>query len=79
MLWMLFFTLLVITTLKMCLKSFENSSFKDKAFFCISILAVTLVISFGVIQSTVALLTCLFCWYFKILFHDDGLFFDDLL
>ncbi|MCK5013438.1 MAG: hypothetical protein KAS66_06435 [Candidatus Omnitrophica bacterium] len=64
MLWMLLFTLLVIATIRMCLQSFEKSSFKDKAFFCISILAVTLVISFGVIQSTVALLTCLFCWYF---------------
>ncbi|MCK5081334.1 MAG: hypothetical protein KAR31_00375 [Candidatus Omnitrophica bacterium] len=64
MLWMFLFTLLVIATLKMCLQSFEKSSLADRVFFCISIFAVTLVISFGVIQSIMALLTCLFCWYF---------------
>jgi len=63
MLWLLLFAFLVMTTLKMCLQSYEKCSFKNKILFCISIIAITLVVSLGVIQSVMAILTCLFCWY----------------
>jgi len=63
-LWLLLFTLLVIATLKMCLQSYEKCCLKDKIFFGTLALANTLIVSFGVIQSGLALLTCLFFWYF---------------
>jgi len=76
MLWMLVVASLIIATLKMCLQSFEKSSLKNRVFFCISIFAVTFVISFGVIQSAMALLTCLFFWYFV---HDRSKGFKPLI
>ncbi len=63
MTWILLLALLAVATLKMCLQSYEKSSLKDRILFVISVLAITLVISFGVIQSGMAILTCLFCWY----------------
>ncbi|MBI4245426.1 MAG: hypothetical protein HY606_15160 [Planctomycetes bacterium] len=64
MLWILFFSLLVMATFTMCSQSYEKNNMKNKVFFCVLALAITLVISFGVIQSGMAILTCLFCWYF---------------
>jgi len=64
MLWLLLFTWLVIATFKMCLQSYEKSSLGNRVFFGVSIFVITLTISFGIIQSTIALLTCLFFWYF---------------
>jgi len=64
MLWVLLFALLVMATLKMCLQSYEKCRLRDKIIFGILALANTLIISFGLIQSGLALLTCLFFWYF---------------
>jgi len=64
MLWLLLFTLLVMATLKMCLQNYEKCCLKDKIIFGILAFANTLIISYGLIQSGLAMLTCLFFWYF---------------
>lgn len=62
MLWMLCYVFLLLTTLKICMKKFEECSLKEIFFFCLACLSMVLVISFGVIQVFFAVVLCVWMW-----------------
>lgn len=64
MLWMLIFFLLVMMTTLLCQKKYDDVSRKEKWFFALTCLAMTSLIAMGIVQIAVAMISCLFCWYF---------------
>jgi len=61
-LWLLFFLILLVATTNMCMSSWDNIKRKQKFFYILSLLGITLVISMGVIQALVSILLCLGFW-----------------
>jgi hypothetical protein len=64
MLWLALFAALVFATSTLCARRYEEARAVDKILFGLSAVAVTAVIATGVIQSALAVLTCLWGWYF---------------
>jgi len=62
--WLLIFTFMVFLTVELCLRPYDQCRIRSKVLFFISTLFITLVIATGVMQSVVAVLTCLLVWYF---------------
>ena len=64
MTWLLFFSILLISTTNMCLCEWENIKIKQKVYYALSLIGITLVISMGVIQALLSIITCLVFWTF---------------